>query len=141
MNRTGSAHWAGDIKGGSGTVSTQTTTLNNTPYSFASRFEAGQGTNPEELLAAAHAGCFSMALSGVLAGKQLTADAIDTKATVTVEPQGGGFAITKVHLDLTASIPGATDDVFQEAASDAKANCPVSKLFAGAEITLDAKLV
>ena len=140
MNRTGSAHWAGDIKKGGGTVSTQTTTLSNTPYSFASRFEAGQGTNPEELLAAAHAGCFSMALSGVLAGHQLTADAIDTKATVTVEPQGGGFAITKVHLDVTASIPGATDEAFQSAASDAKANCPVSKLFAGAEITMDAKL-
>ena len=140
MNRTGSAHWGGDLKTGKGTVSTQTTTLNHTPYSFSSRFEAGQGTNPEELLGAAHAGCFSMALSGVLGGHNLNADSIDTIATVTIAKDGDGFSITKVHLDVTAAIPGATDEAFQSAAADAKAGCPVSKLFAGAEITMTAKL-
>ena len=140
MNRTGSAHWGGDLKTGTGTVSTQTTTLNHTPYSFSSRFESGQGTNPEELLAAAHAGCFSMALSGVLGAHNMTADSIDTVATVTIEKQGEGFAISRVHLEVTATIPGATEAAFETAAQDAKANCPVSKLFAGAEITLTTKL-
>lgn len=142
MNRTGTAHWSGDLKTGNGTVSTQTTTLHDTPYSFASRFEAGKGTNPEELLAAAHAGCFSMALSAVLGGHNMKPDAIDTKATVTLDKDGDGdgFSITRVHLAVTATIPGATDEDFQSAAQDAKSSCPVSKLFAGAEITMDAKL-
>ena len=140
MNRTGSAHWAGSIKDGKGTVSTQTKTLEDTPYSFSSRFEAGKGTNPEELLAAAHAGCYTMALSGFLGSHNMTADALDTVATVTIDKDGEGFTITQVHLDVTASIPGASDDDFQMAADEAKANCPVSRLFAGAEITMTAKL-
>ncbi len=140
MVRKGSAVWNGGIMDGKGTVSTETKTLNEAPYSFTSRFEEGQGTNPEELLGAAHAGCFSMALSGVLGGHNLTADKIETTAAVTVEKVEGGFAITKVHLTLNATIPGATDEQFQAAAADAKAGCPVSKLFAGAEITLDATL-
>ena len=140
MNRTGSAHWAGSIKDGKGTVSTQTKTLDNTPYSFSSRFESGQGTNPEELLAAAHAGCFTMALSGFLGSHNMTADALDTVATVTIDKDGDGFTITKVHLDVTASIPGASDEAFQKVAGEAKAKCPVSRLFTGAEITMNAKL-
>ncbi|MBA4294180.1 OsmC family peroxiredoxin [bacterium] len=139
MVRTGSAVWQGGILDGKGTVSTETNTLNNAPYSFTSRFEEGQGTNPEELIGAAHAGCFSMALSAVLGGHNLTADKIETSAQVTVVKQEAGFAITKIHLTLNATIPGATDEQFQAAAAEAKANCPVSKLF-NAEITLEATL-
>jgi osmotically inducible protein OsmC len=139
MNRKGSAVWKGGLKDGQGTVSTPSGVLKETPYSFRARFEDGSGTNPEELIAAAHAGCFSMALSLFLAEKGLTADEIRTTATVSLEQVGGGFSITKVHLDLTAKIPGADETAFQEAAKGAKENCPVSKLF-NAEITLDAKL-
>ena len=139
MVRTGSAAWQGGIIDGKGTVSTETNTLNNAPYSFTSRFESGQGTNPEELIGAAHAGCFSMALSAVLGGHNLTADKIETTAQVTVVKEGEGFVINKIHLTLNATIPGATDEQFQAAAAEAKANCPVSKLF-NAEITLDATL-
>lgn len=139
MVRTGSAIWQGGILDGKGTVSTETNTLNNAPYSFTSRFEEGQGTNPEELIAAAHAGCFSMALSAVLGGHNLTADKIESSAQVTVVKQEAGFAITKIHLTLNATIPGATEEQFQAAAAEAKANCPVSKVL-NAEITLEATL-
>jgi osmotically inducible protein OsmC len=140
MQRTGSAEWHGGLKDGKGTVSTQSGTLKQTQYSFAARFENGSGTNPEELLAAAHAGCFSMALSGQLGAAGLTADTIQTTATVSLEKQEGGFAITKVHLDVTAKIPNADTAKFETAAQNAKAGCPVSKLFKGAEITMTAKL-
>jgi lipoyl-dependent peroxiredoxin len=139
MNRKGSAVWKGGLKDGQGTVSTPSGVLKETPYSFRARFEDGSGTNPEELIAAAHAGCFSMALSLFLAEKNLTADEIRTTATVSLEQVGGAFAVTKVHLDLTARIPGAEESAFQEAAQGAKENCPISKLL-NAEITLDAKL-
>lgn len=140
MQRTGSAEWHGGLKDGKGTVSTQSGTLKQTQYSFAARFENGSGTNPEELLAAAHAGCFSMALSGQLGAAGLTADTINTTATVSLEKQDSGFAITKVHLDVAAKIPNADQAKFETAANNAKAGCPVSKLFKGAEITMTAKL-
>jgi osmotically inducible protein OsmC len=140
MQRTGSAEWRGGLKDGKGTVSTQSGALKQTQYSFSTRFENGVGTNPEELLAAAHAGCFSMALSGQLGAAGLTADSINTTATVSLEKQDGGFAITKVHLDVTAKIPNADQAKFETAANNAKAGCPVSKLFKGAEITMSAKL-
>lgn len=140
MQRTGSAEWRGGLKDGKGTVSTPSGTLNKTQYSFAARFENGTGTNPEELLAAAHAGCFSMALSGQLGAAGMTAESINTTATVSLEKQDAGFAITKVHLDVTAKIPGADQAKFDTAANNAKAGCPVSKLFKGAEITMTARL-
>ena len=139
MDRKASAVWTGGLKDGKGTVSTESGTLKDTQYSFSTRFENGVGTNPEELLAAAHAGCFSMALSGQLGAANLTAESIRTTATVTLEKLDKGFAITKVHLDLTAKVPGATAEAFNTAAANAKAGCPVSKLF-NADITLDAKL-
>lgn len=141
MVRTGSAEWNGGIIDGKGTVSTETGTLSNAPYSFTSRFEEGKGTNPEEILGAAHAGCFSMALSAVLGGVHLKADSIKTSAAVRVVKIGDGFVIDKVHLTVEATIPGATAAQFAECAANAKANCPVSKLFSSAEITMDAKLV
>lgn len=140
MDRKGSAVWSGTLKEGTGSVSTESGTLNAAPYGFTSRFEHGAGTNPEELIGAAHAGCFSMAFSGQLASEKLTAEKIETTATVTVEKLETGFAITKVHLAMTAKIPGATEEAFQRLAATAKAGCPVSKLF-NATITLDAKLV
>jgi osmotically inducible protein OsmC len=140
MTRTGSAIWKGGIMDGTGTVSTETGTLAGAQYSFTSRFESGTGTNPEELIGAAHAGCFSMALSAVLGGHELKADEINTTAQVTVVKEEGGFVINKVQLILTAKIPGATDDQFQAAAAEAKANCPVSKVL-NAEITLEATLI
>ncbi len=139
MKRTASAHWQGGLKDGKGTVSTQSGVLDQQQYSFGTRFEDGKGTNPEELIGAAHAGCFSMALSMVLGEHDMVADSIDTKATVHLEEQDGGFAVPKIHLELRASIPGADVDKFLEAAEAAKENCPISKLF-NAEITLDAKL-
>lgn len=139
MQRKGSAVWTGGLRDGKGTVSTQSGVLNNTQYSFATRFENGIGTNPEELLAAAHAGCFSMAFSAQLDQAGLKADRISTEATVSLEKVEGGFAITAVHLAMTAKIPNATDAQFQTAADNAKAGCPVSKLF-NTKITLDAKL-
>ena len=140
MQRKGSAVWRGGLKDGKGTVSTESGTLRDTQYSFAARFESGAGTNPEELLAAAHAGCFSMALSGQLGAANMTAESINTTATVSLEKVEGGFAITKVHLDVTARIPGANQQAFDTAANNAKSGCPVSKLFKGAEITMSAKL-
>ena len=138
ITKTGSAKWSGGLRDGGGSVSSQSGTLSDVPYGFARRFGDEPGTNPEELLGAAHAACFSMALSNVLAEHGLTAEEIATTATVTLDP--GALAITKVHLDLTARIPGASDEAFQAAAKGAKEGCPVSKLFSSAEITLDARL-
>ena len=140
MDRTASAVWHGGLKDGKGKISTQSGVLKDTQYSFSTRFENGIGTNPEELIAAAHAGCFSMALSVQLEGVGLKADAIDTKAALTFEKTDAGFTITKIHLELRAKVPNADEAKFQKAAADAKAGCPVSRVL-NAEITLDAKLV
>ena len=139
MDRNAKAQWRGDLKTGSGTLSSASGVLSNTPYSFKDRFESGTGTNPEELLAAAHAGCFSMALSMTLGNEGLKADSIETTCTVTLDKDGEGFSIKRSALKLTARIPGAAEDAFNRAAQNAKENCPVSKLF-DTEITLDAKL-
>jgi osmotically inducible protein OsmC len=139
MNRTAKAQWKGDLKSGKGTISATSGVLSNTQYSFRDRFEDGIGTNPEELLAAAHAGCFSMALSAELGKEGLKAESIDTTCTITLAKQGDGFAITKSQLELRARIPGASEDAFNRAAQNAKEGCPVSKLY-DTEITLDAKL-
>lgn len=141
MQRSAKAHWQGGLKDGKGTLTTDSGVLSQSQYSFSTRFENGIGTNPEELIAAAHAGCFSMALSAQLDGVGLKADAIDTSAAVTLEKTDAGFTITKIHLDLRAKIPNADEAKFQKAAADAKAGCPVSRVLKGAEITLDAKLV
>jgi osmotically inducible protein OsmC len=137
--RKGWAVWKGGIKDGSGTISTETGVLHDAPYGFKSRFEKGEGTNPEELIAAAHAACFSMALSLMVGEGGLTPERIETHAAVTIEKVGEGFEITRSHLDVSAKIPGADDTKFQELASKAKAGCPVSKLLK-AQITMDAKL-
>ena len=139
MKRKASARWQGDLKTGKGQISSDSGVLDATRYSFATRFEDGKGTNPEELIAAAHAGCFSMALSAVLGAAGLTPEWIDTQAAVQLDKVEGGFAITAVHLDVTAKVPGANADSFAKAAAEAKANCPVSKLLR-AEITMDARL-
>jgi osmotically inducible protein OsmC len=135
-----SAHWEGDLKSGIGSLSTETNVLNKAPYGFKARFEGGKGTNPEELIGAAHAGCFSMALSMILGEANLKADSIDTEAAVTLEQSAGGFDITAVHLILKAKIPGATQAQFDELTKKAKEGCPVSKVL-NAKITLDATLV
>jgi osmotically inducible protein OsmC len=140
MQRTASAHWEGGLKDGKGTVSSASGVLNQTQYSFTTRFENGIGTNPEELIAAAHAGCFSMALSAQLDNAGLKAAAIDTTANLTFEKTDAGFTITKIHLELKAKVPNATDAAFQKAAADAKAGCPVSRVL-NTQITLDAKLL
>ena len=140
INRGGSAVWQGGIKNGKGAISTQSGALQAYPYGFASRFEGVPGTNPEELLAAAHAGCFTMALSLILGEAKLTAEQMDTSANVTLEQVEGGYAITAVHLTLKAKVPGADQATFEELANKAKAGCPVSKLFK-AEITLEATLL
>ena len=139
MQRKASAVWKGGLKDGKGAISTKSGALNAYPYGFASRFEGKAGTNPEELIGAAHAGCFTMALSLILGETGLTADEMNTGAEVTLEKVADGFAITKVHLTLRAKIPGCDDAKFQELAGKAKAGCPVSKLLK-AEITLDAAL-
>ncbi|TKA94345.1 OsmC family protein [Cereibacter changlensis] len=139
MKRNGSAIWQGDLKTGKGRVSTQSGVLSEAQYGFNTRFEDGPGTNPEELIGAAHAGCFSMALSNVLGEQGLTADRIETTATVTLDKAEGGFAITAVHLEVTATIPGTDDATFQKAAETAKVNCPVSKLLT-AEVSMTATL-
>jgi osmotically inducible protein OsmC len=139
MKRKASARWQGGLKDGNGTISTDSGVLKETQYSFKTRFEDGIGTNPEELIAAAHAGCFSMALSGQLNNANLNAERIDTTATVTMVPVDGKPTVTAVHLELTASVPGATREQFETAANNAKAGCPISRLL-NAEITLDAKL-
>lgn len=139
MKRNATAVWQGGLKDGKGNISTQSGVLDKTQYSFGTRFEDGIGTNPEELIAAAHAGCFTMALSGQLGAAGLVAESLETTATVTLEKVGESFEITKVHLDLVARIPGADQAAFDKAAKNAETGCPVSKLLK-AEITLDAKL-
>jgi len=139
MKRKGMAVWQGDLKGGSGTVSTESGVLSATPYSFTTRFENGTGTNPEELIAAAHAGCFSMALSAQLGGAGLKAESISTSATLSFEKLEEGWTVTKIHLDVEAKVPGASREAFQTAALDAKKGCPVSRLLK-TEITMDARL-
>lgn len=139
MKRKASARWQGDLKTGKGEISTDSGVLSSTQYSFGTRFENGKGTNPEELIAAAHAGCFSMALSMVLGESSLTADSIDTKAAVTLSQVEGGFAVTNVHLIVRAKVPKADEATFLAAANTAKENCPISKLL-NAEITMDAVL-
>lgn len=136
IDKQGSAHWEGTLEEGRGTVSTGSGALDAQPYGFATRFEGRAGTNPEELVAAAHASCFAMAFSMVLGQSDLTASAIDARATVTLDEVDGGFAVTKSHLTVTASVPGASEDQVREAAEGAKANCPISKLL-DAEITMD----
>ena len=139
MKRTATAHWQGDLKAGKGELSTASGVLSSTPYSFHTRFEDGQGTNPEELLAAAHAGCFTMALSAQLANAGFTAKDLETTCTITLEKQPDGFAITASHLELKASVPGATREQFDQAVNSAKTGCPVSKLYK-ANITLNSTL-
>jgi len=139
MQRKASAAWQGGFKDGKGTISTETGVLKQTPYSFSARFENGTGTNPEELLAAAHAGCFTMALSAQLGEAGMTAQKMDTTATVTIEKVGNGFSITKSHLDLVAKIPGADKAKFDAAVKAAETGCPVSRLFK-AEISVSARL-
>jgi lipoyl-dependent peroxiredoxin len=140
MQRKGSAVWQGGLKDGKGTISTDSEVLKQTQYSFSTRFENGIGTNPEELLAAAHAGCFTMALSAQLGNVGMTATKLETTATVSLEKVEGGFAITKSHLDLVAHVPGADKAKFDSAVKNAETGCPVSKLFK-AEISVSAKLV
>ena len=140
IKRHGSASWKGGLKEGRGSITTESGALQAYPYGFASRFEGQRGTNPEELIAAAHAGCFTMALSLMLGEAKLVAEQMDTAAEVTLEQVEGGFAITAVHLTLKAKIPGTDQATFEQIAGKAKAGCPVSKLLK-AEITLDAKLV
>src|SRR5687767_4437312 len=139
MKRKASAVWRGGLKDGKGAISTASGVLSETQYSFGTRFEEGIGTNPEELIAAAHAGCFSMALSGQLGSAGLTADSIETSATVTLEKKEDGFRVTRVHLDVEAAVPSATEEQFRTAAENAKKGCPISKLL-NAEITMDARL-
>jgi osmotically inducible protein OsmC len=136
----GSAKWQGGIKDGKGAISSKSGALKDYPYGFASRFEGKPGSNPEELLGAAHAACFTMALSLILGEAKLTAEQMETKADVTIEKVGDGFSITSVHLTLNAKVPGADNAKFQELAGMAKAGCPVSKLF-NTKITLEAKLL
>jgi osmotically inducible protein OsmC len=139
MQRKASAVWQGNLKAGKGTISTQSGVLSNTQYSFSTRFENGVGTNPEELIAAAHAGCFSMAFSAQLGEAGLTPDRIETTATVTLEKNAAGFEVTSSHLDVRAKIPGATQEAFDTAANNAKAGCPISRLL-NAKITMKASL-
>src|ERR1700691_5418 len=140
MVRKASAVWYGSLKEGKGTISTESTVLSNAQYSFSTRFENGRGTNPEELIAAAHAGCFSMALSAQLSNAGITPESIETTAAVTLEKLDAGFTVTRVHLDVSARIPGADQAAFQKAAEAAKAGCPISRLLK-AEITMTATLL
>jgi osmotically inducible protein OsmC len=139
MKRTASAHWNGDLKSGKGAISTESGVLTKTQYSFSTRFESGKGTNPEELLAAAHAGCFTMAVSAQLAAAGLTADSLDTTCAITLEKLSDGFTITESHLELKARVPGASKEQFDTAVNNAKTGCPVSKLYK-TNITLNATL-
>jgi osmotically inducible protein OsmC len=139
MKRKASAVWQGGLKDGKGTISTDSGVLSNTQYSFSTRFEDGVGTNPEELIGAAHAGCFSMALSGQLGSANLVAESIKTTATVTMEKTDAGFTVTEVHLDVRARIPGASKEAFETAANNAKSGCPISRLL-NAKITMEASL-
>src|SRR5579872_5050259 len=139
MKRTANAQWRGDLKTGQGALTTASGVLSATPYSFHTRFEEGKGTNPEELLAAAHAGCFTMALSAQLAGAGLTAESLETACTISLEKGAEGFEITESHLVLRAKIPGASQEAFQKAVEAAKSGCPVSKLYK-TNITLSSSL-
>jgi lipoyl-dependent peroxiredoxin len=142
MERKASAVWLGGLRDGKGTISTQSGVLKETQYSFSTRFADGIGTNPEELIAAAHAGCFTMALSAQLGEAGLTPESLETTATVKLEKTDAGFTVTAIHLVTKAKVPGASEPAFETAANNAKAGCPISRLFKGnTEITLDAKLV
>jgi len=140
MTTFGTAHWEGGLKDGKGRISSKSGALTDYPYGFASRFEGKPGTNPEELIGAAHAGCFTMALSLILGEAGFTAEAMDTRSEITLEKQGDGFAITRAHLTLKARIPGIDEATFKDLAGKAEKGCPVSKLLK-AEITLDATLL
>ena len=139
MVRKASAVWNGSLKEGKGTISTESGVLSKTPYSFSTRFESAPGTNPEELIAAAHAGCFTMALSAQLGNAGIKPEQLETTASVTLEKLDAGFTVTKIHLDVTAHIPGADKVAFEKAAQDAKTGCPISRLLK-AEITMSANL-
>ncbi len=139
MKRKASAVWNGSLKEGKGTISTESGLLENAQYSFSTRFEEGKGTNPEELIAAAHSGCFSMALSAQLTTAGTPPERVATTATVTLEKREPGFTVTNVHLDVVAKVPGATQESFDTAAANAKAGCPISRLL-NTEITMSAKL-
>jgi lipoyl-dependent peroxiredoxin len=139
MKRKASAVWNGNLKDGRGTLSTESRILTGTPYSFRTRFEEEPGTNPEELIGTAHAGCYSMALSMILGLAGMTPERIETDATITMEKVGEGFAVTSSHLDVIATIPGADEAAFMEAAEKAKEGCPISKLM-NARITINARL-
>jgi osmotically inducible protein OsmC len=139
MERTASAVWNGSLKEGKGTITTQSGVLSDAPYSFVTRFENGKGTNPEELIAAAHAGCFTMALSAQLGTMKFTPQTQRTSAKLTLEKLDAGWTISRIHLDVSARVPGIAASAFESAAASAKANCPVSRLLK-AEITMDAHL-
>jgi osmotically inducible protein OsmC len=139
MQRAATAVWNGSLKDGTGTISTASRVLSDAPYSFVTRFENGQGTNPEELIAAAHAGCFTMALSAQLGTMNFTPERLRTTATVSLEKLEAGWTISKVHLDVAARVQGISPSAFESAAASAKANCPVSRLLK-AEITMTASL-
>ena len=139
IKKKGSAEWQGSLKKGKGTVTTESGALKQNPYGFNTRFEGQPGTNPEELIGAAHASCFSMALSMILGQDELEPESIKTEATVTLDQDDSGFTISAIHLETRARVPGADQAKFEEAANKAKEGCPVSKLFK-ADITLDAKL-
>lgn len=139
MKRKASAVWRGDLKGGKGAFSMGSGALNDTPYSFSTRFEEAPGTNPEELIAAAHAACFSMALSAQLGGMGITPQSVSTTATLTLDKTDAGMTITEIHLDTVAKIPGGDEAKFEQAAHNAKTGCPISRVL-NAKITLTAKL-
>lgn len=139
MKRTASAIWNGSLKDGKGSISTKSGVLSNTQYSFSTRFEDGFGTNPEELVAAAHAGCFTMALSAELGNADITPESLNTTATLTMERLDSGWTVTAIHLAVEAKIPGVDNAKFQEAANGAKADCPISRLL-NSEITMEAQL-
>lgn len=141
MQRKASAAWYGTLREGKGTISSGSGVLKDTPFTFHTRFEDGQGTNPEELVAAAHAGCYSMALGNILSIAKLPPESIETTADLTMEKLAIGPTVTKIHLTTRAKVPGASKEAFDAAAKDAKENCPISRLLKAAEITLDAKLV
>lgn len=140
MEKRATAHWQGGLKDGKGTISTESGVLAEAPYGFNTRFEGVKGTNPEELVGAAHAGCFSMALSSELGKAGMKAESIDTKCTVTFEKVGEAFTVTRSHLDVTVKIVGGSAEAFKKAAETAKANCPISRLLK-AEISMEARLV
>jgi len=140
MVRKASAVWKGSLKEGKGTISSDSGVLSNTPYSFSTRFENAKGTNPEELIAGAHAGCFTMALSAQLGNAGMTPESLETTASLTLDKLDAGWTVTKIHLDVTARIPGADQAAFDKAAENAKAGCPISRLL-NAQITMVARLI